>query len=356
MIYAHTITYPELLASKEAVTDLQGRMIGGPDTKTVDEITKWSLWGKAVVSAAKKPGVVPPDVMKYFQATKHLSRPPKEGDLNILGDGLIEDALVIKDVADFMKSPDVPPYELPEIVIKPFKPPRFTWSYTSMQEFLTCPAQWAAKRYYKTIKDVPGEAMRVGNLIHETAEHYLKSKIGQSFKPSSIHGAYLPMVQKYCDALVASGAELHVEKEMCFTDKFKPCGWKDWDTVWVRSKGDVLAKKGNKISILDWKSGKFKEDFLQLKIFAIFAALTPGFEDVQEFDPKFIFLKETDPAKNILRLPKPMHRSELRAELAKVLEIVRRMEASWSAEAFPCKKNGLCRNRCSNTDCPHCGG
>jgi len=223
-----------------------------------------------------------------------------------------------------------------------------------MQEFLTCPAQWAAKRFYKKTKDVESEAMRVGNMIHETAENYGKKLIGVSHKPNLIHGQYLPVVQRYVDALFASGAELQFEKEMCFDRQMKLSHWKAWDTVWVRSKADVLAKKGQRLSIVDWKTGKYKEDFLQLKMFAVFAALTPGFEDVQEFDPKFIFTKELAP-KNILRLPQPIQRTELKGILGEILAVVRRMEDAWDSENFPCKKNGLCRNWCANTDCPHCG-
>lgn len=345
MILAHTLTYPELAKAKEGVINLQGVMIGGPDRKMIDDWSKWLNWRRAVQDAARKPGVVPKNVMEYFQATEHLTKPPTSGDLAITQDRPINPSLVIEELEIIM------PFKAPTN----FKPPRFTWSYTSMNEFLTCPAQWAAKRFYKTIKEGESEAMRIGNLIHETAEHYGKKLIGQTYKPSSIHTQYLPMVQKYCDALHASGAELHFEKEMCFDKQMKVSHWKAWDTVWVRSKADVLAKKDVRLSIIDWKTGKYKEDFLQLKMFAVFAALTPGFEDVQEFDPKFIFTKE-EPPKNILRLPEPIKRSELKGVLAEILGVVRRMEAAWESQNFPCKKNGLCRNYCTNTDCTHCGG
>lgn len=366
MLFAHQITYPELAAAKVPVVTVDGEMIGGPDRKSESDKWKWLEWQRAVSFASRDPKAVPQAVMDYFQATKHLSRHPQPGDMDIMRKGPLKDRISIEEAV-------IIETQIPEIqmnvealsnnagfVVKGFtppanfKPPRFTWSYTSMQEFLTCPAQWAAKRYWKTIKEGESEAMRVGNLIHETAEHYLKWKIGQTFSQNKIHSQYLPQVQKYCDALVASGAELHVEREMCFDQKFKPCGWKDWNTVYVRSKADVLAKKGNKISLLDWKTGKYKEDFLQLKMFAVFSALTPGFEDVQEFDPKFIFTKEAPP-KNILRLPKPILRAELKGVLTEILQVVRRMEAAWESETFPCKKNGLCKNYCLNNACLHCG-
>ena len=378
MIYAHQITFQQLQASKEAVCDLQGRMIGGPDTKMESDWTKWVSWQKAIQKAPV--GTVPPDVMTYFQKTKGLTKVPTRVDVEdaILVEGKpinfreFEENIVpltgqtFEDSMPLILSPyniestglqitQAKPFTPPTPHAAGFQPPRFTWSYTSMAEFLTCPAQWAAKRYFKTIKDVESEAMRVGNMIHETAEHYLKSKIGQTFKPSNIHTQYLPVVQKYCDAMVASGAELYVEKEMCFDKQMKVSAWKAWDTVWVRSKADVLAKNGTKLSICDWKTGKYKEDFLQLKMFAVFAALTPGFEDVQEFDPKFIFTKEAPP-KNILRLPEPIRRSELKGVLGEILGVVRRMEAAWESATFPAKRNRLCRNWCSNTDCTHCGG
>lgn len=334
--YAHDMIFPELIKENaNPVVDLQGRLIAGPDRRYDSPMMKWQMWKKAV-EFADKIEPVHHKIKMYYEKYKHLSRPPKEGEEVI------------------------PPAQegVSVSLTKPFKAPRFTWSYTSLQEFLTCPAQWAAKRYYKTVVEKESEAMRVGNLIHATAEHYLKAKIGEPHDINQINPDYLPMVQPYCDAIRAAhaaGAEVYVEHEFCYTNKFEPCGWKDWNTVWVRGKGDVLVKNDNKISIIDWKSGRYKEDFLQLKLFAVLAALQPQFKDVQEFDPKFIFTKEAAP-KNILKLDKPIQRSELKSVLAEILVNVRRMEAAWESENFPARRNFLCRSWCYNTDCAHCGG
>lgn len=320
MIFAHEITFHELMASKQPVVTTIGEMIGGPDRSAVDIQVKWQQWKYAFNRA------VPPlnlDVTAYYLKHGASNKPP-------------EDILI----------------GAPK---KNGNPPKFTWSYTSLDEFLRCPAAWAAKRYFKVIKDGETEAMRVGNLIHSTAEHYTKSLTGQTFKPAEIHAQYLPMIKKYCDALVASGAEIKAEQPMCFNSKMGLSGWWAPD-VWVRAKADILAKKGQRLSIIDWKSGKVKDDFLQLKMFAVFAALTPGYEDVAEFDPKFIFVKELDTTKAISRLPEPIKRSELKGHLGLILEVVRRMESAWENENFPAHKNGLCKNYCANTKCAHCGG
>ncbi len=333
--FAHELTFKEMHESKVPVINTQGVMVGGPDRKMIDDWSKWVAWQKAVQKASNAPGLVPPHVMAYFQATKHLSHPPQEGDNNIMQDAPLDPALIP--------------------VARAFTPPRFTWSYTSMQEFLTCPAAWAAKRYFKTAKDVETEAMIWGTRVHETAEHYMKRAVGQPYDEKRIDPACLLVVQKYCDFFIASGAELFIEHEMCFTKDLKPCGWRDWDTVWMRGKGDVLALKGEKILISDWKTGKIKNDFLQLKLFAVFTALQPQFKDAQEFDPRFIYVKEPDPAKAVVKLDKPIKRSELLAELKKILAIVGQMETSWQNENFPCTKNGLCRQYCANLACPHNG-
>lgn len=360
VVYVETLTFPEFINHLGAVIiDRSGHMVGGPDRRNTPLQEKWLTWQRCIKIAAGEPGAVPGRVMDFFQATKHLGRPPLPSDLNIAQTGPIDKSLIVSVEALKEAYPTenlqqfIPTQEPTQMA----KPPRFTWSFTSMNEYLTCPAQWAAKRFFKTLTDVRNEAMLIGEMIHETAEHYLKSKIGASHDLTKINGDYLPLVQRYCDALLASGAELFIEHEMCFTAQFKACGWKDWDTVWYRGKGDVLAKKLPRLVIFDWKSGKYKEDFLQLKMFAIFSALSPGFEDVQEFDPRFIFLKEKDPKKAILKLAQPIKRSDLKGILLnEILPVVRRMEESWANQNFPAKKNGLCKNYCANTACPHCGG
>lgn len=346
MIYAHTLTYPEVTASKEAVVNLQGIMIGGPDRKMIDEWSKWVAWQKAIQSASQKPGVVPKRVMDYFQATKSLTKPPTSALP-------AEDAQIITAPPFNIVSPGLTILNAEPEPLMSFTPPRFTWSWSQYNSFLTCPNKWLAEKYFKTIPYVESEAMRVGNMVHETAEHYVKSKTGQSFKPNLIHGQYLPMVQRYCDALVTAhlnGAEIHVEKEMCFTDKFKFCGWWDNNIVWYRGKADVLVLKDNKITVWDYKTGAHKPEFMQLKMMCAFAALY--FPQAELFDGRLIFTKHN----KVEALDKPLTRAELKPILQEIIANVRRMEDTWEHGEAPARKNGLCRQYCGHPTCPHAGG
>lgn len=332
-MYAYEMTFPEFLKARDGVMNMQGKLIGGIDRRNDDPKIKWLNWQNDTQAAGKK-GLLKPEVMHYFQETKHLLKPPAAGDTNTLLTAPIDPSLILKE--DSMA----------------FTPPRFTWSWSQYSSFLQCPAKWLAEKYFKIVPYVESEAMKVGNLIHETAEHYVKSKIGQSYQQNKIHSQYLPQVQKYCDVLVAAhaqGAEVHVEKEMCFTDKFKFCGWWDNDIVWYRGKADVLIVKDNKLTVWDYKSGAVKPDFMQLKMMCAFSAL--HFPQAELFDGKLIFTKHGE----VKGLDAPMTRSELRPVLQEIIANVRRMEETWSFGDGPAIKSGLCRQYCGNYKCPHSG-
>lgn len=334
---AHELTYKEIIESEVAVMTPGGHMIGGPDRRFEDQGVTFRAWQKVIQAASKNLGVVPPHVQDYFQQTKHLTKPPASGDLAINRDRPINPSLIIEEA----------------LLTKQFVPPRFTWSWSQYSSFLTCPAKWMAEKYFKTIPYVESEAMRMGNMIHATAEHYVKSKIGQQFKQSEIRSQYLPQVQKYCDTLVAAhnaGAQVHIEKEMCVTNQFKQCGWWDNDIVWYRGKADVLVLKDTKLVVWDYKSGAVKPEFMQLKMMCAFGALF--FPEAELFDGKLIFTKHGE----IKGLDKPMTRAELKPILQEVIANVRRMEDCWAQGEGQARKNGLCRSYCGNKACAHCGG
>lgn len=328
IIYAHTMTYPAFAASKQPVIDKGGRLIGGPDRRLDDERTKWLAWQRDV-KAAERVQQVPPDVMDYFQKTKHLMRPPRAGDLDVQGKHEI----------------DVPK----EDTIK--KPFRLTWSWTALNMFNRCPAQWAAKYFYKTLKEEETEALRYGNAVHGAMERAVLGKhtANDSDLIDSLQaGKYI----KALEAARAKGAEVHVEKEMCFDRKLGFSSWKDWDNVWFRGKADVLIVNGDKLTVWDYKTNKkVKPEPDQVRLMCAFAALY--FPQAQVFDGKLLFLKHdrVEPC-----FDKPITRADLKPILKDTLAQVARMQEAVDCETFVARKTGLCRSYCGVTTCPHCGG
>jgi hypothetical protein len=319
-VFLHQLKFEEIGASTLPVVDLVGNLWGGPDRKNVIQRDLWLAWQKDVQAASNIIGKVPVPVMDQFQATKIYNRPPW---------GETKEAAT------------------PVAVQRP----RFTWSYTSMQEFITCPAMWAAKRFYKTIKEAETEQQRWGQSVHEANEKALKgAKLSSGDKKIIDESGSEPYLNALLNAK-NSGAELMVEREMCFTEDLKPCGWKDWNTVWVRGKGDVLVfqRHKKKVVVYDWKTGKIKDDVAQIELMLIFASwLEP---EIETFDGKLIFLKYN----KVLGLPAPLNREQLQEKWAGFLSTVNQMQQAWNNESFRKQTNGLCRQYCGNRECPHCG-
>jgi len=333
MLLAHQLTYPQLFTAKEGVITRQGVMIGGPDRRHMDDnaVVSWLYWQKEVQFASKEPGVVPPAVMSYFQTTKHLNRPPKEGDVNILGTDVVEDAIIIATKVQFT-------------------PPRFTWSHTALDQFLnTCACQAAAARYFKTTSYQETEATRAGNRVHKAGENYL-------LNPTAATAAILdkeePRARKFDDlilnAAAKSGGVLLVEKKMCVNDKWKTTGYFDSD-AWGRGAADIALIRGETANIWDRKTGKRKDNPQQLRLMILFLALY--YPEVQEFNAANIWYKYAEPVQSI----PTVKRAEVKEIFLETRSMIERVQAMWESGNFPARKSGLCRQWCPNTACPHCG-
>jgi hypothetical protein len=206
----------------------------------------------------------------------------------------------------------------------------FTWSYTALTAFETCPASYAAERFYCTSVFQETEAIKWGNRKHAAGEQYLKQiKVTEP--------DLLDDIRFYCDAMrkaQAAGAELLVEQEIALNENMKPVSWFAKD-AWFRGKLDATVIREGKASIFDWKSGKVKNDPDQLRIFA--AALSIIRPDVNLFAPKFIFTREA----KVVGCD-DIAKSEIPGIWEGVLGRVERMKQAWAADNFPARASGLC--------------
>lgn len=334
MLFAHEITYPQLAAAKVAVVTTAGEMIGGPDRRNETDAWKWREWQQAIQIASRDPKSVPPEVMAYFQDTKHLLRPPQLGD-----------------VALGSKKPLQPNIkQTGETLVKPFTPPRFTWSFSALDQFINvCACQAAAQRYYKTIPYIETESQKAGNRVHKAGELYL-------LNPTTENAVTLdreePKARRIDDlilnATAKSGGTLLVEKKLCINDKWIPTGYFDAD-AWGRGAADIALLRGEVANIYDRKTGKRKDNPLQLRIMILFLALY--YPHIQEFNAANIWYRDDNP---IQAIP-TVRRSEVRTILIEVKRMIDHVQAMWESENFPARRGGLCKNWCSNRDCPHCG-
>lgn len=324
----HEYTYPELLETKDTVIDWSGIMWTGKDRKGLNAPNPNDLfkaWQKDVQRAIGRAGFLEQRVMDYFQATKYFSKPPRTQEAEELMKEMVAQYPVLKDEA--------------AKVVEAVKAmaPRFTWSPSKIMQFDTCPYQFAAQYYYKTLPYQETDATRWGTAVHEEAERFMK---GQEVKDPEA----FKMVEKWVKALAKVDGERFVEHKLGVDGKLKPA---DYDEAEGRMILDFGIKRGNELMLYDYKTGKVKDSDTQLKIYALVMGIQHP--EVQKISYKYIWLKAGVTTGGLL------DRKDLLPLYKEVKAKIDKMKDCWENENFPKRKNGLCRNWCGVTECPHCG-
>jgi hypothetical protein len=222
----------------------------------------------------------------------------------------------------------------------------FTWSFSAMDQFIQCPRSYAAKRFYCTVKDEGSEATIWGSRVHKAIELRLRD------------GLTLPeefaVYEPYCRSVEKMPGLLKVEHQVAFDRNMRLVSWFA-PTAWGRSVFDIFVDGDEKVTLIDWKTGKVKDNPMQLKLFAAVASLLCP--DAEEYVTKFVWLKYQQTSGAVYQ------RAEIPAIWGEFMQKVSQMEKAWEYENFPCNPSGLCRKSrdgrgpfCPVRDCIHWGG
>lgn len=214
------------------------------------------------------------------------------------------------------------------------------WSYSSLQQYETCPWRFYLIRISKQVTEAQNEATLHGNEVHRALE---KAVAGTEALPEK-YQKYQPIVQR----LRATSGDKHLEYKFALTKTLQPCGY--WDPgVWVRGVLDVGIVRETSAIVLDYKTGKRKVDVDQLRLFALAAlSLWPH---VQTVKTGYIWL----PANQVD--PESFTREDQVEILQDFSTRVYRMERSEKTNEWPKRPSGLCKNYCpvGSSLCEHCG-
>jgi len=224
----------------------------------------------------------------------------------------------------------------------------FTWSYSALTNFETCPQKYAATSVYKTFPDTMSADGYWGIAVHTALEKRLSAS-----QPLPDDMQQYEKWARVIESAKQVGDTLRCEIKLCLNRDFKPTGYWDKD-AWFRGVIDVLLIKeaGATGYVYDYKTGKVKDDPTQLKLFV--ASASRVYPEIERFIVKNIWLKfdKITPANNdgdvFLREWVPDIWKELYPR-------VKRMEDAYNSEVFPMKPNGLCKNYCPVLSCPHNG-
>jgi len=319
--YLHEYTYVELQDAQDHIIDWTGVLWAGPHRRNMNAHNPVDLW-KAWQKSVQRGSSVSQPVMDYFQATKHFTRPPNKAE----GASYME-SLKQAGVTDTAK-----------IVVAAQTAPRFTWSPSKIMQFETCPYQWAAQYYYKTLPYQESAATIWGTRVHQQAENFMNNE------PINDPEAFVP-VEKWVKALSKIDGQRFVEHKMGVDNKLQAT---DYDGAEGRMILDLGIKRGTELMLFDWKTGKKKDDHVQMQIYALIMAIQHP--EVTKITYKYIWVKTGEVTGG------EMSRQDLAPVAKNILGKLTKMREAWDNENFSKQRNGLCKNWCGVTECPHNGG
>ena len=219
-------------------------------------------------------------------------------------------------------------------------PKPFTWSYSKLKNFESCPKRHWHVDIAKDVKEDDSEALVWGNLVHDAAAKRLGPK------KIALPDTMTKLIEPWCVRIEAGPGVIHVEQKLAITNEFGTTGFFD-KNVWFRSIGDVIKIDGPVALLADWKTGKIVEDSQQLALGA--ACVFAAYPDVQVVRAEFIWLKEDAQSSATFR------RSEMAAMWAHIWPRISSLEQAYNLTSYPAKPGYLCRRYCPVFSCPHHG-
>jgi hypothetical protein len=219
------------------------------------------------------------------------------------------------------------------------KPKTFSWSFSKLTSFETCP-----KRHYhydvaRDIKEPESDALIWGNQVHEALANAVS---GVAPLPDT-----MKEYQKWVDRIVTGGGKILVEQKLALKADFSPTAWNDWNGGWFRGIGDVIKIVQDVALIVDYKTGKIKEDGTQLALMA--ACVFAHYPEVNNVRSEFIWLKEDATTRA------DFARNDMQKVWVNILPRVESLAKAHESVSFPPKPGGLCKRWCGVNSCPHNG-
>jgi len=215
---------------------------------------------------------------------------------------------------------------------------KFSWSPSAIGDYINCPRQWAAKKYYENLPYVETIHTKAGKVEHKHLE--LRMAENKPLPSGYARG------EKYCKAFEKARGQVITEQQLAINRDMKFVKWFSKE-AYGRCVIDIALLLPKKIACYDYKSGNIRENSLQLKINACFLSLK--YPEVEEFVLRYIWLKHD------VTTGENFKKSDIPDLWKEIFSWVNRMEESWRTETFAPKPSGLCRGWCGVSSCEFCG-
>lgn len=221
------------------------------------------------------------------------------------------------------------------------------WSYTALSTFTNCPKQYYHKYVAKDVKEVKSQQQLWGTSVHEAFE--ARQGPDRVALPDEL-AVHEPFMQK-----IEGGWEgsIMVELDAALNKRLQPCGFFS-DDVWWRGKVDLLkyanTLEGKQVThtqakIVDYKTGKIKPDFRQLKLFALWGFYY--FPKAPTIDVEFYWTVDQSTTRKVYG------RAEIPEMWGSFVGDLKQYAEAFATEKWQPRPSGLCNGWCPVKDCQH---
>lgn len=156
-------------------------------------------------------------------------------------------------------------------------------SFSRMSTFEQCETKYEHLYILKDVRDAGSFHTEYGTRIHEALEHY-----GRDGRPLSQEAVrYQPVV----DLLLNKPGVRYFEHQMAIDVDHQPVDWNS-PFAWFRGIADVLILNDSKAVIVDWKTGKVKDNPTQMILFALL--VMDHFPEIEEVSTAFVWLAHNE--------------------------------------------------------------
>jgi hypothetical protein len=136
----------------------------------------------------------------------------------------------------------------------------YTWSFSSLKDFVNCPKQYQEIKVLKRFTKFPTEQMRYGTEVHKACEDY----VGEGVPLAENYKRFQPVL----DSLVAIPGTKYPEYRMALDKDRQVSAY--GKGYWVRGIVDLLIVDGDHAFLVDYKTGSNRyPDPKQLKLMAL---------------------------------------------------------------------------------------
>jgi hypothetical protein len=136
----------------------------------------------------------------------------------------------------------------------------YTWSFSSLKDFVNCPKQYQEVKVLKRFTKFPTEQMRYGTEVHKACEDY----VGEGVPLAENYKRFQPVL----DSLVAIPGTKYPEYRMALDKDRQVSAY--GKGYWVRGIVDLLIVDGDHAFLVDYKTGSNRyPDPKQLKLMAL---------------------------------------------------------------------------------------